>query len=510
MARGAIAARIQGDDYQARWLWFHICRLFSERTKVVRVGYEANNIKSFDDVVVYYQGMQDDEGNPLNAEYYQVKFHVTSAGAFTYEGMMNPSFINATTVSILQRLKNAQAQYAPHGTEAHFILYSPWHIHPSDLLAKIHSNTDGRLDWHRLVEGGPNSKMGKLRAAWRKHLEIETDEELRLILRPLRILQGRTLKDIADRLNDKLHRAGLRTVDEGSSCNPYDDLARRLIQNGQTEFTRADIEAICRRENLWVGHSIVEPHVYRVGIRSFLRWAEHLEDETDVMLDLLRYFNGRSICSSELWQQEIYPAVDNFLTSCLRSGQRCHLHLHTHASITFTAGYCLNSKSGIDVALIQSTGTGREIWRPSPCSNPGQYPTWAVTQQLMSKEGTDVALALSVTHPVTSDVQLYIAQACLPVHRIFSYTLPQGASAQSIVDATHAKLLADQLSTRLKSDRTLLERQGVLHIFIAAPNALVFFIGQLARSFGSCIVYEYDFDRNIPGAYQPSLKFPPP
>ncbi|MBG1259733.1 hypothetical protein [Nostoc commune] len=66
MARGAIAARIQGDDYQARWFWFQICRLFSERTKVVRVGYEANNIKSFDDVVVYYQGMEDYEGNPLS------------------------------------------------------------------------------------------------------------------------------------------------------------------------------------------------------------------------------------------------------------------------------------------------------------------------------------------------------------------------------------------------------------------------------------------------------------
>ncbi|MHC0068683.1 SAVED domain-containing protein [Nostoc sp. UIC 10890] len=66
------------------------------------------------------------------------------------------------------------------------------------------------------------------------------------------------------------------------------------------------------------------------------------------------------------------------------------------------------------------------------------------------------------------------------------------------------------LAISIQSQHPTLERQGVLHIFIAAPNALVFFIGQLARSFGSCIVYEYDFDRNIPGAYQPSLKFPPP
>jgi SMODS-associated and fused to various effectors sensor domain len=510
MARGAIAARIQGDDYQARWFWFQVCRLFSECPKVVRVGYEANNIKSFDDVVVYYQDMEDDEGNPLNAEYYQVKFHVTSAGAFTWEGMMDPSFINATSVSILQRLKNAQAEYAPKGTEAHFILYSPWQVHPDDLLAKVHSQTDGRLDWYRLAEGSPKSKMGRLRAAWREHLGIETDEELCTILRSLRIRQGRTLQEIGGLLNDKLYRAGLVPVEDGRLCNQYDDLVHKLVQLRKTEFTREEIEVICKRENLWMGHSIPEPDAYRVGIRSFLRWAENLEDETNAMLDLLRYFNGRSIQAPELWQQQIYPAIDSFLASNLRYGSSCHLHLHTHASIAFATGYCLNSKSGINVALVQSTGTGQEIWRLSPQSNLDQYSTWTFIQELISEEGTDVALALSVTHSVTSDVQEYIAQEHLSVHRIFSYTLPKGASSQAIVDANHAKLLADQLCDHLRNDRTIPERQRILHIFVAAPNALVFFIGQLARSFGLCIFYEYDFDSSTPGAYQPSLMFPPP
>ena len=54
MAR-AIAARNQGDDYQARWFWCQACRLFGTHTKVVRVAYEANNVKSFDDIVVYFE-----------------------------------------------------------------------------------------------------------------------------------------------------------------------------------------------------------------------------------------------------------------------------------------------------------------------------------------------------------------------------------------------------------------------------------------------------------------------
>ncbi|PSB40830.1 hypothetical protein C7B80_32425 [Cyanosarcina cf. burmensis CCALA 770] len=108
------------------------------------------------------------------------------------------------------------------------------------------------------------------------------------------------------------------------------------------------------------------------------------------------------------------------------------------------------------------------------------------------------------------DVEAYIAQSNLPIRRIISCVLPAGPSQQGVLDANHAKLLATQLSNHLRSDRTAAERKAKLHIFAAAPNALVFSIGQLARSFGSCVFYEYDFDRSTPGAYQPALNFPPP
>lgn len=508
MAR-AITARNLGDDYQARWFWFQACRLFGDRTKVMRVAYEANNVKSFDDIVVYFDGMIDEEGNPLQAEYYQVKFHVTSAGALTWESIIDPNFINATSVSLLQRLKNAQEKYAPNGTEAHFILFSPWSIHPDNALAKIRSESDGRLDWHRLAQGGTRSEFGKVRAAWREHLGIITDEELCTILRPLRIRQGRTLKELGETLNDKLCRAGLQPVNEGSLCHPYDDLIRKLMQSGRMEFTRADIEEICKRENLWMGQSVTKPDIYQVGLRSFLRWAENLEDETDVMLDLLRWFDGRFIRSPELWQQQIYPEVERFLAKSLRPSQRCHLHLHVHASIAFAVGYCLDSKSGIDTAVIQSTRFGREIWQPSSHPNPTNYPSWDCGDQTILENGTDIALALCVTHNITSDVRVYIERENLPIRRILTCTLPNGSNQRSVLDADHAKLLAEQLSAHLREVRTDTERRGKLHLFVAAPNALVFFIGQSARSFGSCILYEYDFDSNTPGAYQPSLAFPP-
>jgi hypothetical protein len=508
MAR-AIAARNRGDDYQARWFWIQVCRLFGDRTKVVRVEYEADNVKSFDDVAVYFNGMIDEEGNHLNAEYHQVKFHVTSAGALTWENLINPQFINAESISLLQRLKNAQEKHAPNGTEAHFILYSPWSVHPDDLLAAVRSETDGRLDWHRLAEGGSRSALGKVRAAWRTHLGIKTDEELSIILRPLRIRQGRTLRELGETLNEKLHSAGLRQVDDDCLCHPYDDLTRKLLQYGRTTCTRDSVETICKQEGLWMGHSSTNQNIYQVGFRSFLRWAENLEDETDAMLDLVRWFDGRHVKSQELWQQHIYPEISSFITNHLRHSQQCHLHLHVHISIAFAVGYCLDSKSGIDTSVVQSSRFGREVWRPSSQLDATNYPRWQVEPELIQVNGTDVAVALCVTHDVKYDVQSYISRVNLPIRRILTFTLPDGSNQRSILDADHAKLLAEQLSALLRGMRTDVERQGRLHLFVAAPNALVFFIGQTARSFGSTVLYEYDFDRNTAGAYQASLEFPP-
>ena len=50
----AVVPRIQGDEYQSRWLWMQICRLFEERSKVERIVYEDDGIKYFDDVTTIY------------------------------------------------------------------------------------------------------------------------------------------------------------------------------------------------------------------------------------------------------------------------------------------------------------------------------------------------------------------------------------------------------------------------------------------------------------------------
>jgi hypothetical protein len=71
----------------------------------------------------------------------------------------------------------------------------------------------------------------------------------------------------------------------------------------------------------------------------------------------------------------------------------------------------------------------------------------------------------------------------------------------------HALELTQQLVPRA-ARRTPAERAGTLHLFAAAPNALLFYLGQLAHGLGRTTMYEYDFDSLRPGAYTSSLTFP--
>ncbi len=166
----AIAARTAGDDYQARLFWLQACRLLLPRPDgVEQVGFETGGVKAFDDVVTYYvDGHSDEDGLPLRADYFQVKYHVDAAGALTADSLCDPAFVSGTSVSILQRLLDGQREHAPKGTGVRFVLYTTWDIDSRDDLAKL--VREGRISWRILSQGGPTSRMGRIREKWRKHL----------------------------------------------------------------------------------------------------------------------------------------------------------------------------------------------------------------------------------------------------------------------------------------------------------------------------------------------------
>jgi len=234
-----------------------------------------------------------------------------------------------------------------------------------------------------------------------------------------------------------------------------------------------------------------------------------MEDETADMLCLVRHFDGRNIHHNGLWSDTIFPKVEMFISRHSVSGKPSLLMLDTHASIAFASGYCLESKSGADITPAQRTRTGKEIWRAERSTNNRNYAGWSVTDIDRRSEGHEVAVAISLTHDVVADVSDYVERALPGVHHIIACSAEPKPGPGSLVDASHALMLAEELASLLKR-RTRDERAAKLHIFVSAPNAFMFFLGQTAKGFGQCMMYEYDFDSNELGAYQASISFPPP
>jgi hypothetical protein len=181
--------------------------------------------------------------------------------------------------------------------------------------------------------------------------------------------------------------------------------------------------------------------------------------------------------------------------------------LDAHASIAFAAGYSLGAKSGADIALVQRTRSSRETWRAERSMN-SDYPGWSITETACRSKGYEVALSISVTHDAVLDVKDYVERSAPNVHRIIACNIQPRPGPGSLVDANHAVFLVEELTALLKR-RTGDERASNLHIFASAPNAFMFFLGQMAKGFGQCTMYEYDFDNNALGAYQASISFPP-
>lgn len=224
----AVTARWHGDNYQARIFWENAFNLLLPHSCVVEVTFEANGPKAFDDVVVKYDPPVARSGpERISAEYHQVKWHVQTGGRFGYEDFVDPDFIGAQTFSLLERLQQAR-KTAP--SSAHFAFLTTYRIKDGDPLAELISGHDRTLLIERLFDGTTDrSRMGKVRKRWRQHLNLTTDDELKTIVRGLRVLEGhRSLEELRSEINLKATVVGLLACTAAELDFRYDELARQL------------------------------------------------------------------------------------------------------------------------------------------------------------------------------------------------------------------------------------------------------------------------------------------
>jgi hypothetical protein len=506
MALHAIGARLEGDNYQHRFFWYQAAQLLLPRSVVARVVLECDGASGMDDVAVFYAAPGIAAGaRPVEADYFQVKYHVDQRDAYAADRLVasGPSGKR----SLLARI--GDAYHAVKGKHAAYrlTLLSNWDWSADDPLRAQIYDTDGALRAGLLAARG-RSALAKIRAQWRAHLGMKAEEfddfagRLRLALNYL------SRAGLAEALSDRLALAGLIPLDRTVSCSPYDDLAQKLIMNRTNDFTRDTFKDLCARERLLA--DVPAPRKPRLGVRSFLRSAEAMESETDAFVCVAKDFDGRAPRTASAWTDDVRPAVARFLgESIARLRSEPHeLLLDCHQTLAFLAGYELDPKGGAIAFPVQKGPSGAVVWKPSAESVEATEAWKTNVDESDDPADPDLVLALSVTKNVAVDVATFRKASPLNARALVRVVPNEGIGARSVKGADHAVALADALQNVILDVRKRLSAKGRLHIFAAAPNALLFFLGQRARPLGPITLYEFDFEGTRGGSYTKSLELP--
>lgn len=500
----AVAVRREGDAFQARVFWRKAACLLDPSGPIVQVGFESGP-RGFDDIWVAYapdHAPNDHAGNPILREHIQCKWHV-SVNDFGYADLINPEWINANKVSLLQRARDAQVEYAPTGIGERFKLLTNWTVARADPLRRLIAQRSKALHINKLFDDtGDASWSGKVRKLWREHLDID-DRELRVLVRTLSIdTDSTSLDDHRDNLNIHFENRGLKCIPMNESSFIYDEVVFQWLSQGRLEFDRRTFREACRRENLLAGEG--RTHIV-FGVKSFEHAFDRLEERCASTLDLVCHFDDRTVREQSEWVTTLYPKLLGFLQNAAKDTQFLRLVLDAHTTLAYAAGSVLNIKSARSIEIEQRT-VSRSIWHPNDITHDTSWPSWQFSLVHLQDSEGEMAVAVSLTHDVEPAVTTHLASFAPSVSTLLVARLTCGPGARSVVCGQHAFDLAGSLA--LEINRRRASNNSPLHFFIAAPNAFTFFFGQRQPSLGRTQLYEYDFEGINGGGYRLSLGLP--
>jgi hypothetical protein len=286
---------------------------------------------------------------------------------------------------------------------------------------------------------------------------------------------------------------------ETSTAFEYDDFARKLVTKKLNKLNRVDFRRLCEEEG-WFRS--VMPKVRRsVSIQTYAPKAmpvDFLLAGPDETLVLAEKFEDRKLLPSESWDT-IKTEVQAFLLQQLVRDPDIRLFIDAPTSIAFLSGACLGFKSGASVEVVQSgAGNRNQVWDTED-GRTGPIPYFNIVPV---GEGNDVAVVVSLTRNALSKVEEYVKANIHGVGRILHITPEGGPGHNSIRGGEHALHMATAISNEVSA---LAKIGSTTHIFMAAPNAVSFYLGQNADCMGRCALYEFDFKREIDGSYFPSF-----
>lgn len=507
MANSLIAQEL-GKRYQSWLFWGQAAKLLIPQTDVSEVRFEEG-VRAFDDIVVRYEPLHTAAyGDQISFSSYQAKYHVGSGGAFSLAALTEPSFIGADRATLLSRLGEAYRLLGPDEfMRGEFWLISPWPLDPADkMLAALWRENSASFNNGVLRQGKRrDSQWVNLRAKWRKATSVDADEELFRMLSRLRLGYSHGVGPLhSDALSDRLQLAGLRRIEPAAPVEPYSAIPWNLHAQGVTRYTRAQLEQIADETGLRVPEP-QQPQGPRIGIRTRVEWGDHMDSQCKAVLPLEDLFWRRCLLPTATWS-DVYQRVCAFLRAETRDGLRRLLEIAAPLSVAFAAGYSLPSRDGRPVFPLQRRRGGVDLWE-AVLADPSAGGWEATHDEPTVTGGRDVAVGFGLSRDVWPAMQEYVIQEIPTAGRVIQLQAVGGPGQGAVRSAGHAIHLASEAEKYL---RTLRQNEGcqTAHLFLSAPVAFAYFLGQEGERLGRCQLYEFDFGNERGGSYTPSLLVP--
>lgn len=229
----------------------------------------------------------------------------------------------------------------------------------------------------------------------------------------------------------------------------------------------------------------------KIAIRSFYEYyAKGLENEVDHLEDFCDRFNNRALVKGT-WE-EIKKKIEASLGQWIQSGKHYRLYIPLHNSLAFLVGRILHPKAGIKVGIYQpSIKSGLTLWELTDDPTNSNKASWKVEEQTIRREGEGLAVAISVTQNTFAKVKSYVENHPDIAHII--HLEIENISHQAIKNANHA-FDAAYRAIEIINEKYRESKLSGLHLFISAPNAFTFMMGQQSRVLSNITLYEFPFD----------------
>ena len=471
MSNGRVAALSEGLTYQGIIFWQYAFKMLLTNNEIACVTYEEQKASPCDDVVVYYtKPLQEENLNCYDVKYIQCKFKVDDSNSIKFLDLMDPNYYGNNE----SFFKRAYVFYKSLGKESVLLsLYTTVNQDSTDEILKNISKTNNALKIDELLR---NKIFISALNELQKHLEASEKEVLDFLAK-LRFYFGKSVEEEREQLSFICKSVGV-VYDRSKMGDSLSDILRKMNLAKKTNFTQDIIKTICINNELFTKR---ENHI---GIVSN-NWQDGKTSEalskSDV-LNLTEYFDGRIIKTNCAWEN-VKEQINNFCNT-LKFNENYLITLSASYSVCFACGKQIGQKNS-NITFNNKAGVlSEKLYEKSIIKEQNEIVLLETDNPI-----DDAILVFSFDNDILEDVQDYLKEM-----GFFNYGILVQKNTSEERTISNNRFWDGVLSFCINAKGFIKRKKPEkIHLFYRGPAEGAFVIGQYAKEWGECTVYEFNF-----------------